>query len=88
MRLDLLLVRLRFAKSRGIAQKWIGEGHLRLNGRRVEKADAPVGPGAVLTLPGSGAARVIVIDALPQRRGPPAEARSHYRALDAGPVSP
>jgi ribosome-associated heat shock protein Hsp15 len=88
MRLDLLLVRLRFAKSRSIAHKWIGEGHIRLDGRRVEKPGAPVAPGAVLTLPGGMAARVIVIDALPPRRGPPAEARSHYHALDAGRVAP
>ena len=88
MRLDLLLVRLRFTKSRGLAQKWIGEGHFRLNGMRADKADAPVGAGAVLTMPVVSGARVIVIDTLPDRRGPPAEARSCYHDLDAAERSP
>ena len=97
MRLDLLLVRLRFAKSRSIAQRWIGAGHFRINGTRVEKADAPVAVGSVLTMPVAPGpvapgARLIVICALPDRRGPPAEARSCYRdfdpALDAAERSP
>jgi len=92
MRLDLLLVRLRFAKSRSIAQRWIGAGHFRINGIRVEKADAPVAVGSVLTMPVAPGARIIVIGALPDRRGPPSEARSCYRdldpALDAAERSP
>jgi ribosome-associated heat shock protein Hsp15 len=88
MRLDLLLVRLRFAKSRSIAQKWISEGHFRLNGARIDKADAAIAAGAVLTMPVAAGARVIVIEALPDRRGPPAEARSCYRDLDAAQRSP
>ena len=39
MRLDLLLVRLRFAKSRSIAQRWIEDGHMRRNGARVTRSD-------------------------------------------------
>ena len=83
MRLDLLLVRLRFAKSRAPAQRWIGEGHFRLNGVRITKADAAISPGAVLTLPVAQGSRVIVIDALPDRRGPRAEAIACYHDLDA-----
>ena len=83
MRADTLLHRLRFARSRGRAQGWIGEGHIRLNGERLTRQDRHVAAGDILTLP--LAARVIVIEilALPARRGPPAEARAHYRALDA-----
>lgn len=83
MRLDLLLVRLRLAKSRAVAQKWIGEGHMRLNGARVIDSNAAIGVGDVLTLPFRRAVKVIAIDALPARRGPAAEARAHYRELDA-----
>lgn len=87
MRLDLLLCRLRFAKSRAVAQRWIGEGHMRLNGERVLRVDVAIAPGDVLTLPMQGftgrAVRVIAIDALPGRRGPAREAREHYRDLDA-----
>ncbi|VVT03631.1 S4 domain-containing protein [Erythrobacter sp. EC-HK427] len=84
MRLDLLLCRLRFAKSRSVAQSWIGEGHIRCNGERVIAASRAVGVGDVLTLPLGPHIAVIAIDSLPERRGPPAEARSHYRQLNGG----
>ncbi|MEL1251791.1 S4 domain-containing protein [Aurantiacibacter gilvus] len=87
MRLDLLLVRLRFARSRRVAQRWIGEAHMRCNGQRVTAANHAVEVGDVLTLPpllsSARAVRVIEILALPERRGPPAEARACYRDLDA-----
>lgn len=87
MRLDLLLVRLRFARSRGVAQQWIGEAHIRCNGQRVTSATHAVDMGDVLTLPPhlstARAVRVIEILALPERRGPAAEARACYRDLDA-----
>ena len=83
MRLDLLLCRLRFVKSRSQAQRWICEGHMRLNGQRAARPDCAIRAGDVLTLPVGHAVRVVAIDALPERRGPPAEARAHYRELDA-----
>ena len=51
MRLDLVLVRLRFAKSRTVAQRWIGGAHMRCNGQRVTVANHAVATGDVLTLP-------------------------------------
>jgi ribosome-associated heat shock protein Hsp15 len=83
MRLDLLLCRLRFARSRAVAQRWIGEGHMRSNGARVTRSDLAVTAGDVLTLPAARGVKVIAIDTLPDRRGPAAEARAHYRELDA-----
>lgn len=84
MRLDLLLVRLRLAKSRSLAQRRIGEGHLRCNGQRATRQDFVVKPGDVLTIPLGSGVQVIRLLALPERRGPPAEARSCYEVLDAG----
>jgi len=84
MRIDRLLWFLRFSKSRSLAQKWIGEGHIRCNGLRVEKAGQPVLAGNVLTLPFGDRVRVIEILSLPVRRGPAEEARACYRELDAG----
>jgi len=84
MRLDLLLVRLRFARSRTTAQKWIELGHFRRNGARVLKPNHPVAPADVLTLPMRTQVLVIEILALPERRGPANEARACYRELDAG----
>ena len=85
MRLDLLLVRLRFAKSRTIAQRWIAEGHIRCNRIRTDRPDHAIVEGDVLTLPIGRGVRVIAIEALPERRGPAKEARTHYRELDARP---
>jgi ribosome-associated heat shock protein Hsp15 len=84
MRLDRLLFTLRFAKSRTLAQRWIAEGHIRRNGARVLRQDLDVAVGDVLTLPLRSRVLVIELTALPARRGPPADARACYRALDAG----
>lgn len=86
MRLDLLLCRLRFAKSRAVAQRWVAEGHLRVNGQRAIRPDQAIRAGDVLTLAMGGAeggrVQVIALDALPERRGPAREAQAHYRVLD------
>ena len=84
VRIDRLLWLLRFAKSRSLAQRWVGEGHIRRNGDRVVRLDQPVGVGDVLTLPLKSRVLVIEILSLPARRGPPEEARACYRELDAG----
>jgi len=84
MRIDRLLWFLRFARSHGRAQKWVGEGHIRRNGARVSRLDQQVAPGDVLTLPLGSNVRVIEILSLPHRRGPAEQARTCYRELDAG----
>lgn len=82
MRVDLLLCRLRLAKTRSRAQQMAQSGLIRCNGVRVVRASHAVSVGDIVTLPAPGGANVIGITALPERRGPPAEARSHYRELD------
>ncbi|UZK69453.1 S4 domain-containing protein [Sphingomonas sp. S1-29] len=82
MRLDLFLWYARFAKSRSIAQRIAEAGTLRLDGRRIERSSACVRVGSVLAFPLHGNVRVVRIEALPARRGPPAEAALHYTALD------
>jgi ribosome-associated heat shock protein Hsp15 len=84
MRIDRLLFNLRFAKSRTVAQRWIGEGHIRRNGERVLRQDLAVAVGDVLTLPLGRTVKVIELLALPARRGPASEAGACYRPLDAG----
>ncbi|RIV86568.1 S4 domain-containing protein [Aurantiacibacter zhengii] len=83
MRLDLLLVRLRFCKSRTVARCWIEEGHMRCSGHRVTRVQHAIAVGDVLTIPLDRHVQVIEILALPERRGPAAEAQSCYRKLDA-----
>lgn len=88
MRIDKLLWFLRFAKTRGIAQALVEEGHIRLNGRRIERAHHKVVIGDVLVLPLPAGVRVVEILALPQRRGPASEAQSCYRTLDERRANP
>jgi ribosome-associated heat shock protein Hsp15 len=82
MRIDKLLWFHRFTKTRGIAQNLVATGHIRLNGRRIERAHQGVGIGDVLVLPLPQGVRVVELLALPERRGPASEAQSCYRMLD------
>jgi ribosome-associated heat shock protein Hsp15 len=84
VRIDRLLWQLRFVKTRGLAQALVAAGHLRRNGTRVLRASQDVREGDVLTIPLHLGVQVIEVLALPVRRGPPAEARACYRALDEG----
>jgi ribosome-associated heat shock protein Hsp15 len=88
MRLDKLLWFLRLAKSRSLAQALVGEGHLRLNGRRIERPAQTIVAGDILVVPLGPHVSVIEIMALPHRRGPAVEAQSCYRVLDGRGVNP
>jgi ribosome-associated heat shock protein Hsp15 len=82
MRIDKLLWFLRFAKTRTIAQAMAERGHIRINGRRVDRAHQKIVEGDILTIPLARNVRVIELLQLPRRRGPAAEAQSCYRVLD------
>jgi ribosome-associated heat shock protein Hsp15 len=82
MRIDKLLWFLRLARTRNLAQAMAETGHIRLNGRRVERAHQKVAAGDVLVVPLVPGVRVIEVLALPSRRGPAPEAQSCYRVLD------
>lgn len=81
MRIDKLLWYLRLTRTRNIAQSMAEQGHIRLNGRRIERAHQKVAPGDVLVIPQGAAVKVIEVLALPHRRGPAAEAQSCYKWL-------
>jgi ribosome-associated heat shock protein Hsp15 len=83
IRIDKLLWFLRLAASRSFAQGWASQGHIRLNGRRIERPSAVVREGDVLVLPLRDAVRVIEVLAIPTRRGPAPEAQACYRYVDA-----
>ncbi len=88
MRIDKLLWFLRLVKTRGQAQTLVAAGHIRLNRRRIERPAQGVSPGDMLVLPRPGGVRVIVVVALPERRGSPAEALACYRTLDGCAANP
>ena len=83
LRLDKLLWFLRLAHTRVLAQDKIATGHIRLNGRRVDRSAHAIRVGDRLTLPIGEHVLAIEIVALPHRRGPACEAQTCYRALDA-----
>jgi ribosome-associated heat shock protein Hsp15 len=83
MRVDKLLWYLRLAKTRVLAQAMAEAGHMRLNGRRIDRAHLKVAPGDILTLANAQGIRVISVLTLPTRRGPAPEAQSCYLELDA-----
>ncbi|MEA1618744.1 S4 domain-containing protein [Erythrobacter sp. T5W1-R] len=82
LRLDRLLVYLRFAKTRSAANALIAAHAVRRNRQPVRRANEPVRVGDVLTIALAAGVRVCEITALPARRGSPAEAQSHYREID------
>lgn len=82
MRLDRLLVYLRFVRTRSRARAMVEEGHMRLNGAHVQRSSAEVHRGDVLTFAQGRDVRIIEVIELPERRGPPGMARSCYRELD------
>jgi ribosome-associated heat shock protein Hsp15 len=88
IRIDRLLVYLRFARTRSAAQALIDTRALRCNRKHVLRGSEPARIGDVLTLAVGGGVRVVELLSLPERRGSPAAARSHYRDLGGAPLDP
>jgi ribosome-associated heat shock protein Hsp15 len=82
LRLDKFLWFARIVKTRALAQAMAEGGRIRLGGRIVDRAHAPVRVGDVLSFAQRGEVRVLKVEALPKRRGPPAEARMLYLDLE------
>ena len=78
LRLDKFLWFARIVKTRRLAQSLAEQGHLRIGGRVVDRAHAPVRIGDVLSFAVHGRVRLIRVEALPRRRGSASEARSFY----------
>ena len=82
LRIDKFLWFARIAKTRSLAQELAEQGRLRMGGRVIDRAHAAVRVGDVLSFAVHGKVRVIRIETLPRRRGPPAEARLLYSELE------
>ena len=85
LRLDKFLWFARIVKTRALAQALAEQGRIRIGGRLVDRAHAPVRIGDVLSFAQRGAVRVLKVEALPARRGPAAEARALYTEIAEGP---
>ena len=82
IRIDKWLWRARFCKTRALAQTRASGGHIRLNGRRVEKPGTSIRAGDIMTLSARGHVVVLRVLALGERRGPAAEAQALYEIIE------
>ena len=84
-RADVWLWRARFFKTRSLAAKFVDEGRVRLTRAgaesRIDKCARPVRVGDQLVFAVGGRLIAVAVEALGERRGPPAEARTLYSAL-------
>jgi ribosome-associated heat shock protein Hsp15 len=81
VRIDRFLFFIRLVKSRTLAQSVIEAGHVRIDGKRIEKPSEEVRVGSIVALPLRGEVRVLRVLGLPARRGPAPEARRCYEEL-------
>ncbi|MFB0873770.1 MULTISPECIES: RNA-binding S4 domain-containing protein [unclassified Sphingobium] len=84
LRIDKFLWFARLSKSRSAAQALAEDGHIRVNGRRIDRAHAPVRAGDLITFPHVDKVRVVRVITLPARRGPAPEAQAFYEELTIG----
>ncbi|HEY8616529.1 RNA-binding S4 domain-containing protein [Phenylobacterium sp.] len=85
-RADVWLWRARFFKTRSLSAKFIEEGRVRLtrgglDETRLDKASRPVKVGDKLVFAVGGRLIAVQVEAMGDRRGPPAEARTLYSDL-------
>jgi ribosome-associated heat shock protein Hsp15 len=88
VRIDRFLFFIRLVKSRTLAQGVIETGHVRIDGKRVEKSSEDVRVGNIIALPLHDRVRVVRVLALPTRRGPAPEAQSCYEELGVDDPKP
>ncbi len=89
LRIDKFLWFVRLFRTRSAAQALAEAGHIRIDGRPIDRAHCPVRVGNVLSFALHDQVRVIRIEALPPRRGPAPEARACYTdLLGGGPNGP
>ncbi|MCA3721498.1 S4 domain-containing protein [Phenylobacterium sp.] len=87
IRADVWLWRARFFKSRSLAARFLDEGRVRLtpegNETRIDKCARPLRIGDRLVFAVGGRLTAVEVLGFGERRGPPAEARTLYRAFEA-----
>ena len=90
-RIDVWLWRARFFKTRTLAASFVEEGRVRLSRAgaetRIDKSSRTIKVGEGIVFAVGGRVVAVRIEALGDRRGPPAEARSLYSSLGA-PLAP
>ena len=84
-RVDVWLWRARFFKTRSLAARFVEDGRVRLTRAgqesRLDKSSRSVKVGDQLVFAVGGRLIAVAVEGLGERRGPPAEARGLYSAL-------
>jgi ribosome-associated heat shock protein Hsp15 len=83
LRIDKWLWHARVAKTRTLAARLVTDGHVRVNGTRIDNAAKPVKPGDVLTIALERTVRVYRVVDLGTRRGPAREAQALFEDVTA-----
>lgn len=83
LRIDKFLWFSRLARTRSLAQKIAEKGHIRCDGRRIDRAHAMVHIDEVLSVPLPSGVRVIEITALPERRVSAKLVAEVYRTVES-----
>jgi ribosome-associated heat shock protein Hsp15 len=81
VRIDRFLFFIRLLKSRTLAQGLIETGHVRIDGKRIEKSSEEVRVGSIIAFPLHDQVRILRVLSVPERRGPAPEARTCYEEL-------
>jgi len=86
LRADVWLWRARLCKTRSLAARLIEDGRVRLSRggleTRLDKPARTLRPGDGLVFAFAGRLHAVRVEALGERRGPPAEARTLYSPLE------
>jgi ribosome-associated heat shock protein Hsp15 len=80
-RLDKWLWFARVVRTRTLAGRLVGDGHVRVNAQRIETPAKPVRPGDVLTIALERQVRVLRIVAIAPRRGSTEDAKHLFEEL-------
>ena len=84
-RLDKWLWFARFARTRSLAARLVTDGHVRVNGRRVDTSATAVALGDVVTVAAAHATVIARVMDLGERRGPAPEAQQLYEVVGNAP---
>ena len=80
-RIDKWLWHTRFVKTRGLAQKLVVAGKVRVGGDKVTTPSRKVRISDILTIALERQVKIVEVTALPDRRGPFSEAQTCYKDL-------
>lgn len=86
-RIDKWLWHARVVRTRSAATALANEGHVRINGQRIDAASRPVKPGDVVTVALDRSVRVLKVTGFAERRGPADDAQGLWEDLTE-PVAP